>query len=93
MVIKGNPRGSPGGLAGHLQRTDTNERMEVKELRGVVAQDLDGALREMDAHGAALRTTRTLYHASRPRPNSRVTRGHLAFQVPCPSTSRSGLHA
>jgi len=64
VVIKGNARGSPADLAGHLQRTDTNERMEVKELRGVVAQDLDGALREMDALGAALRTKRTLYHAS-----------------------------
>lgn len=64
MVIKGNARGSPGDLAKHLQRLDTNERMEVKELRGVVAHDLSRALREMDAQGAALRTTRTLYHAS-----------------------------
>ena len=64
MVIKGNPRGSPSGLAKHLERTDTNERMQVKEIRGVVANDLAGALQEMDAHGAALRTTRTLYHAS-----------------------------
>lgn len=64
MVIKGNPRGSPGDLAKHLQRTDTNARMEVKEVRGVAALDLTGALREMDACGAALRTTRTLYHAS-----------------------------
>ncbi len=64
MVIKGNARGSPADLAKHLQRTDTNERMEVKEIRGVAALDLTDALKEMDAQGAALRTTRTLYHAS-----------------------------
>jgi hypothetical protein len=85
VVIKGNPRGSPGGLADHLKRTDTNERMEVKELRGVVAQDLDGALREMDAHGAALRTTRTLYHASiNTRADERLTdeqRSHAIDQL------------
>ena len=64
MVIKGNPRGSPAGLAKHLQRTDTNERVEILQLRGVAANDLAGALHEMDAFGAALRTHRTLYHAS-----------------------------
>jgi hypothetical protein len=64
VVIKGSARGGPGQLAAHLQRTDTNERMRVVELRVVVADDLDGALDEMDALGAGLRTRRTLYHAS-----------------------------
>ena len=64
MVIKGSARGSPGQLAAHLVRTDTNEKMRVVEQRGVAAEDLAGALKEMDAIGAALRTDRTLYHAS-----------------------------
>jgi hypothetical protein len=64
VVIKGNARGSPADLAKHLKRTDTNERVTVIALRGVAAHDLAGALREMDALGAALRTERTLYHAS-----------------------------
>jgi hypothetical protein len=64
MVIKGSARGSPGQLATHLERTDTNEKMRVVEQRGVAAKDLAGALKEMDAIGAALRTDRTLYHAS-----------------------------
>lgn len=64
MVIKGSARGSPADLAKHLQRRDTNERVEILGLRGVAALDLTGALREMDAVGVALRTTRTLYHAS-----------------------------
>lgn len=64
MVIKGGARGGPAKLAIHLERTDTNEKMHVAEMRGVAAKDLDGALREMDALGAALNTHRTLYHAS-----------------------------
>jgi hypothetical protein len=64
VVIKGNARGSPADLAKHLQRRDTNERVEILGLRGVAALDLAGALQEMDAFGAGLRTTRTLYHAS-----------------------------
>ncbi len=64
MVIKGSARGGPAKLALHLERTDTNEKMRVAEMRGVAAKDLNGALREMDALGAALNTHRTLYHAS-----------------------------
>jgi hypothetical protein len=45
-------------------RTDTNERAEVKEIRGVVAQDLSGALREMEAVAAGARTNKPFYHGS-----------------------------
>lgn len=64
MVIKGSARGGAVKLAAHLQRTDTNEKMRVVEMRDVAAEDLRGALIEMDALGCALRTQRTLYHAS-----------------------------
>jgi hypothetical protein len=45
MVIKGKSVAGAMRLAGHLGRTDTNERMEVIELRDVAAEDLRGALR------------------------------------------------
>ncbi len=64
MVIKGGARGGAGSLADHLQRTDTNERAELLEVRGVVAGDLLGALREMDAVASGTRCTRPFYHAS-----------------------------
>lgn len=63
-MIKSNARGGPVDLAKHLKRADTNERVEILGLRGVAALDLGGALREMYAMGTALRTTRTLCHAS-----------------------------
>lgn len=64
MVIKGGSRGGPADLAAHLQRTDTNERMELIEVRGVAALGLEDALREMDAVASGTRCTRPLYHAS-----------------------------
>ena len=32
MIIKGGSRAGPGQLAAHLQRTDTNERVELLQL-------------------------------------------------------------
>jgi hypothetical protein len=48
----------------HLTRTDTNERVEVEELRGVAAEDLHGALLEMEATASGARTKRPFYHGS-----------------------------
>src|ERR1700722_6215731 len=45
-------------------RTDTNERAEVKELRAVAAEDLRGALLEMEAVASGARTTKPFYHGS-----------------------------
>jgi hypothetical protein len=40
VIIKGASRTRARQLAVHLQRTDQNERVEVRECRGTVAQDL-----------------------------------------------------
>jgi hypothetical protein len=64
MIIKGKAVGGAARLAVHLSRADTNESVKVEELRDVAAQDLRGALLEMEALGAGTRTTKPLYHAS-----------------------------
>ena len=64
MIIKGTSCAGASRLTTHLTRTDTNERAEVKEIRGVVADDLSGALREMEAVAAGARTTKPFYHGS-----------------------------
>jgi hypothetical protein len=64
MVIKGVSCAGARRLAVHLIRTDTNERAEVKELRGVAAEDLRGALLEMEAVASGTRTKKPFYHAS-----------------------------
>jgi hypothetical protein len=64
MIIKGVSCANARRLAVHLMRTDTNERAEVKELRGVAAEDLRGALLEMEAVASGTRCTKPFYHAS-----------------------------
>jgi hypothetical protein len=64
MIIKGESVGGAERLAVHLSRADTNESVKIEELRDVAAQDLRGALVEMEALGAGTRTTKPLYHAS-----------------------------
>lgn len=64
MIIKGGSRAGASDLAAHLQRVDTNERMEVLGIRGTVARELEGALREMEAMSSGTRCKNPLYHAS-----------------------------
>jgi hypothetical protein len=59
--IKGKPRGGPGQLAAHVQKAE-NESVRIVGIDGLAARDIEGALIEMDAQGAALRTDKTLYH-------------------------------
>lgn len=55
MIIKGNPAGNVGFWTRHLQSTD-NERAEVVEIRGLLAEDLPTGLREMEAVAAGSRS-------------------------------------
>jgi hypothetical protein len=64
VIIKGKSVGGGKRLAVHLMRTDTNERAEVREITGVVAENLRGALLEMQAVASGTRTTKPFYHAS-----------------------------
>lgn len=74
MIIKGKSRTGPAALAAHLGNAEKNERVTLLETWGTVAQDLRGALIEMDAYGLATRCTRPLYHAAiSPEPPHRLT--------------------
>ena len=64
MIIKGTPTSGGQRLVDHINRTDTNERVELKEVRGTAAEDFRGALLEMEAVGSGSRTKRPFYHAS-----------------------------
>jgi hypothetical protein len=74
VIIKGKSRSSPGALAAHLENAETNERVTLLETRGTVAQDLRGALIEMDAVAAGTNCEKPLYHAAiSPEPPNRLT--------------------
>lgn len=63
MVIKGGSRGGPRQLARHLQRGDTNERVEIIELQSGI-QDLDTTFRDWQLMTEATRGQKGLYHAN-----------------------------
>jgi hypothetical protein len=82
VIIKGTSCAGARRLAVHLTRTDTNERAEVKEIRGVVAQDLSGALREMEGVASGARTNKPFYHGSiNTRADERLTDEQRAYAI------------
>jgi hypothetical protein len=64
VIIKGTSCAGARRLSAHLTRTDTNERAEVKDIRGTAADDLLGALKEMETVACGTRTTKPFYHGS-----------------------------
>jgi hypothetical protein len=64
MIIKGKSRAGPQQLATHLGNAEKNERVSVVETRGTLAQDLRGALVEMDAYAVGTKCELPLYHAA-----------------------------
>jgi hypothetical protein len=64
MIIKGKSRSGPQALAAHLGNAEKNERVTLLEARGTVAQNLRGALVEMDAIAAGTKCLKPLYHAA-----------------------------
>lgn len=49
MIINGNRASSTTFWAAHLTRDDTNEKVVVHEIKGLVSENLPDALREMEA--------------------------------------------
>ncbi|GAB3326657.1 relaxase family protein [Haliea atlantica] len=54
MIPFGSQRGLGQDLAAHLQNTQDNEYLEVADLRGSVAQDLEGAFAEWELQARTL---------------------------------------
>jgi hypothetical protein len=63
MIIKGKSRGGPKQLATHLLRSDTNERVEVLELKSP-APNITEAFRDWQLLADGTKGTRGLYHAN-----------------------------
>jgi hypothetical protein len=63
MILKGSQRGGGGQLARHLLKAE-NEHVEVHEIRGFMADDLTGALREAEATSKGTRCKQYLFSLS-----------------------------
>ncbi len=69
MILQGNQRGGASDLARHLLKAE-NEHIEVYELRGFVADDLTGALKEAQAISKGTKAKQFLYSLSLNPPQS-----------------------
>ena len=92
MIIKGQARGRAKQLASHLLRADQNEAIQLVECRGTLAQDVEGALIEMEVRGKAARTERPLYHASISPEAATPLKGEQIAQAVDHLEERLGLH-
>ena len=64
MILKGSERGNAINLARHLMNARDNEHVELHELRGFVADDLEGAFQETHAISRGTRCTNFLFSLS-----------------------------
>lgn len=61
MILKGNQRAGAADLATHLSNEYDNERIEIAQVRGTVADDLHGAFAEIEAIASGTRCKEPLY--------------------------------
>jgi len=64
MIPKGNQRGGGQQLATHLMNSFDNDRVEVAEVRGAIAQDLHGAFAEWYAQSKTTDCRKYIYSLS-----------------------------
>ena len=62
MIPKSSQRGGGQQLATHLMNSFDNDRVEIVEVRGAVANDLHGAFAEWYAQSKATKCRKYLYH-------------------------------
>jgi hypothetical protein len=74
MILKGNQRAGGQQLAAHLMNSFDNERVEIADVRGAVAQDLSGAFAEWSAQARGTRCRKYIYSFSASPDQSQ---GHL----------------
>lgn len=75
MIINGGGRGNVGYWSSHLTNTEQNERAELKETRGLSADNLPDALREMEAISKGSRSKGNFMYVAdiSPRADERLT--------------------
>lgn len=64
MIINGGSRSNGGYFAKHLMRDDHNSRVDVIEIRGLLADNVRDAFHEMRVVASGTRCTNYFYHAN-----------------------------
>lgn len=90
MILVGNQRGNARELAHHLMK-DENERVVIHELRGFIADTLDGAFQESQAISRATRCQQHLFSMSfNPPKDAIVSEADFESAIAC-AEQRLGL--
>ncbi len=74
MILKGSQRGGAKNLGLHLLKTEENEHVELHEVRGFMADDVIGALREAEAIAKGTRCKQFLFSVSLSPPQQESVR-------------------
>ncbi|MCP5391922.1 MAG: relaxase/mobilization nuclease domain-containing protein [Sphingomonadaceae bacterium] len=91
MILKGAQRGGAKQLGLHLLKTTENEHVEVHEVRGFMASDLLGALREAEAISKGTRCTQPLFSVSLNPPQTESVRTEVFETALAAIEERNGL--
>lgn len=75
MILKGNQRGGGQQLAAHLMNSFDNERVDIADMRGCIADDLSGAFAEWTAQGSATKIQKKYFYSLSANPDQ--SQGHL----------------
>jgi hypothetical protein len=74
MIVSGGSRSNWRFFSKHLMKSEENERVQIVEMRGLAADDIREAFREMDALASGTRCKNFFYHANiNPRANEMLT--------------------
>jgi hypothetical protein len=74
VIINGGSRSNWRFFSKHLVRADENEHVNVTEIRGLAAETVPDAFRELDALASGTRTKNFFYHANlNPREGESLT--------------------
>lgn len=90
MILVGNQRGGARDLARHLMKAE-NERVEVSELRGFVADNLDGAFQESYAISRGTKCRQFLFSLSFNPPKGADVDDETFFQAINKAEAKLGL--
>ncbi len=77
MILKASKRAGAKALALHLLNEDDNDHIELHELRGFSADDLEGAFREAEATSAGTRCKKFLFSLSLSPPEGENVPAHI----------------
>ena len=92
MILKGSQRGGAKQLGLHLLKTEENEHVELHEIRGFVAEDVIGALREAEATAKGTKCSQYLFSVSLNPPETENVRVEMFENALASIEEKNGLN-